>query len=206
METITSASRNSQLRIKRRASDSSVSTKNAIPENTRFIQQITDVSETFTYYIALLRIPGDLKLMVLPPSNHYYYESRDLKKVRILVNPKQLNDIKNVREFLYNVSSVLPLKSYFIGTFFNNKDKNIFLSDPHKPPEVSSGLSDPVENGISSRVPFLNLLYRLIDFRMERFMSKTAVKHQLEQVSLKVLNMTDIKGLTYFCAQKNLKC
>jgi hypothetical protein len=205
LETITSISRNSQLRIKRRTSDSSVSIKNVIPEDTRFSQQSTDFSETFSEYIALLRIPGDLNLMVLPSSNHYYYETRDLKKVKILVNPKQLNDIKNIKDFLINVSSVLPVKSYFIGTFFNNKDKNIFLSDPHKPPEVSSGLFDLVENGISSRVPFLNLLYRLIDFRLERYMTKTAVKQQLEQVSLEVLNMTDIKGLTYFCTQKNLQ-
>lgn len=202
METITSTSRNSQLRIKREASDSSVSAKYVMPENPRLSEQVTDVYEPFSEYIALLHIPGDLNLMVLPSSNHYYYETKDLKKVKILVNLKQLNDIKNIRDFLRNVSSVLPVKSYFIGTFFNNKDKNIFLTDPHKPPKVSTGPFDLVENGISSRIPFLNLLYRLIDLRLERYMTKTAVNLQLEEVSLKVLNMTDIKGLTYFCAQK----
>lgn len=173
-----------------------------MPEYARFSQQVANVSEPFSDYIALLHIPGELKLMVLPSSNHYYYETRDLKKVKILVNLKQLNDIKNIRDFLRNVSSVLPLKSYFIGTFFNNKDKNIFLSDPHEPPKVYTGPFDFVENGISSRVPFLNLLYRLIDLKIERYMTKTTVNSKLEEVSLKVLNMTDIEGLTYFCAQK----
>jgi hypothetical protein len=142
--------------------------------------------------------------MVLPFANHYYYEPKDLKNIKILVNLKQLNDIKNIRDFLRNVSAVLPLKSYFIGTFFNNKDKNIFLSDPHKQDTASSGHFDLVENGISLRVPFLNFLYRLIDFRIERYMTIKSVSLHLEEVSLKVLNVTDIKGLTYFCAQKVL--
>jgi hypothetical protein len=205
LETITSTSRNSQLRIRRIASDSSISTKYVIPEKPRFSQQNTDVSETFSEYIALLRIPGDLNLMVLPSSNHYYYETKDLKKVKILVNMKQLNDIKNIRDFLRNVSSVLPLKSYFIGTFFNNKDKNIFLPDPHRPRKASSESSDLVENEITTRVQFLNLLYRLIDFRIEKYMTKTAATLKLVEASFNVLNMTDIKGLTYFCAQKILK-
>ena len=133
--------------------------------------------------------------MVLPSSKHYYYESKDLKKVKILVNPKRLNEIKNIKDFMFNISSVLPLKSYFIGTFFNNKDKKS---------GVLSGSIDLVENGISSRVPFLNLLYRLIDFRIEKYMTITTVSSHLAEASLKVLNMTDIKGLTYFCAQKIL--
>ena len=204
METITSTSRQSQLRIKRKASFSSVSAKYVISENPQFSELNSGVYESFSDYIARLGIPGDLNLMVLPFSKHYYYESKDLKKVKILVNPKRLNEIKNTREFMFNISSVLPLKSYFIGAFFNNKDKNILLSDPYKSQEVLSGSIDPVENGISSRVPFLNLLYKLIDFRLERYMTKTAVSFQLANVSLKVLNMTDINGLTYFCTQKIL--
>jgi hypothetical protein len=202
LETLTTTSRNNQLRTKSKVSDFFISSKNIMPENPRLSQLITDFSETFSEYITLLPIPRDLNLMVLPSSKHYYYETKDLKKVKILVNLKQLNDIKNINDFLCNISSVLPLKSYFIGTFFNNKDKNIFLSDPHKPAAESSGPFDPVENGISSRIPFLNFLYRLTDFRIERYMTKTSVNLHLEEVSLKVLNMTDIKGLTYFCAQK----
>ena len=204
METLTSTSRHSQLRIKRKAANSSFPDKYVISENPLLSQLNTDVNETFSDYIALLNIPGDLKLMVLPSSKHYYYESKDLKKVKILVNPKRLNEIKNIKDFMFNISSVLPLKSYFIGTFFNNKDKNIFLSDPNKQSGVLSGSIDLVENGISSRVPFLNLLYRLIDFRIEKYMTITTVSSHLAEASLKVLNMTDIKGLTYFCAQKIL--
>jgi hypothetical protein len=199
---LTSTLRNSGLRTKRKVPDSFLSSEYVIPENPVLSEQITDAFESFSEYIALLHIPQDLHLMMLPASKHYYYETKDLKKVKVLVNQKQLNDIKNIREFLFNISSVLPLKSYFIGIFFNNEDKNIFQSDPHKPSDVLSGPLDLVENGISSRVPFLNLLYRLIDFRIERYMTKKSVSLHLEEVSLKVLNMTDIKGLTYFCAQK----
>jgi hypothetical protein len=202
LETLTSLSRNNQLRFKRKGPDSYISSVNIMPENSPISQLTSDFSESFSDYIAILNIPRDLNIMILPSAKHYYYEAKDLKKVKILVNLKQLNDIKNIWDFLRTVSAVMPLKSYFIGTFFNHRDKNIFLSDPHKPAAAASEPFDLVENGISSRVPFLNLLYRLIDFRIERYMTKTTVSLHLDKVSLKVLNMTDIKGLTYFCAQK----
>ncbi len=183
----------------------SISMECTIPDNSVLNPLLTDTSDNFSDYMALLNIPADRNLIILPSSKHYYYETKDLKKVKILVNPKQLNEIKNIRDFLHNVSSVLPLKSYFIGIFFDNKDKNIFLSDPYKPPRVSAGPFDLVENGISSRVPFLNFLYRLIDFKFGRYMTNTTVNLHLGAASMKVLDMTDIQGFTYFCAQKVLQ-
>jgi hypothetical protein len=202
VETITSTSRNSQFRIRRKISDSFISTKYAIPEKASSRQPLTNVSESFSDYISLLHITGDLKVMVLPASRHYYYETKDLKKVKILVNVKQLNDIGNIRDFLRNVSSVMPMNSYFIGTFFDNKDKNIFKSVPHKSFKQYMKPFDLVENGISARVPFKNLLYNLIEFRFERYMTKTTVSLYLEEAFFKVLDMTAIQGFTYFCAQK----
>ena len=142
-------------------------------------------------------------LMVLS-TNHYYYEAEDLKWVKILVNVKQLNDIKQVGDFLTSICSVLPEESYFIGCFFDNKKQNMFFSDPHKPPRKITGQFDPEENGISSRIPFLNMMYNLIDFKTNRFLTRTAVYSHLEEAALKLRDVTEIEELTYFCAQKVL--
>lgn len=163
----------------------------------------TDVTEKFSDYIGWLNLAKNPKMMVLSSSSHYYYETEDLEGVEILVNLKQLNDIKETSDFLHNINSVLPLKSYFVGCFFDNDRQNGFLADPHKPDRQIAGEFDPVENGISSRIPFLNMIYDLIDLRTNRYMTKRTVNSRLEQAALKVLDMTEFNGLTFFCAQKN---
>jgi hypothetical protein len=169
--------------------------------NPAFEKTPQEVSESFSDYIDYLQLGKDPNLMVLS-SSHYYYEIEDMKEVRILVNTKQINEIKQTRDFLNTIKHVLPLRSYFIGCFFDNQNQSGFLSDPHKPQKHAAGQFDPAVNGISSRNPFLNMLYNFIDFRTNMYMSKGTVKTYLEDALLKVLDMTEIDGLTYFCSQK----
>lgn len=177
---------------------------NSFTMKTSVIRRHRDIiPENFSNYLDKLHMGKDRNLMVLS-SNHYYYEAEDLKWVKILVNVKQLNDIKEVRDFLISICSVLPEKSYFIGCFFDNKKRNILFSDPHKPSLKITGQFDPEENGISSRIPFLNMIYSLIDFKAYRYLTKTTVNSHLERAALKLRDETEIEELTYFCAQKVL--
>jgi hypothetical protein len=162
-----------------------------------------NVPDNFFSYLEKLNMGKDRNLMVLS-ANHYYYEPEDLKWVKILVNVKQLNDIKQVRSFLTSVCSVLPENSYFVGCFFDRKKQNILFSDPHRPQQKISGQFDPEENGISSRIPFLNMIYSLMDFKTTRFLTKKTVYSHLEEAAFKLRDVTEIEDLTYFCAQK--KC
>jgi hypothetical protein len=162
-----------------------------------------NVPDNFFSYLEKLHMGKDRNMMVLS-ANHYYYEAEDLKWVKILVNVQQLNDIKQVRDFLSSICSVLPENSYFIGCFFDNKKQSMFFSDPHKPQRKINGQFDPEENGISSRIPFLNMIYNLMDFKTNRFLTKKTVYSHLEEAALKLRDVTEIEELTYFCAQKVL--
>lgn len=165
---------------------------------------ITGMSDDFSFYLQKIHLAGDPNMIVLSSSNHYYYEVEDLKNVKTLVNVKQLNHITQVREFLENIFSILPSESYLAGCFSDNEDQIRFLSDSHKPDRKITGQFDPTENGIASRNPFLNMVYNILDIKTNRYLTKKTVTRELEISGWKVVDMTQIRGLTYFCAQKKL--
>jgi hypothetical protein len=174
-------------------------------ENNHISGRRTDgISDDFSVYLRKLFLARDHDMIVLSSSNHYYYEAEDLKNVKTLVNVKQLNHINQVREFLDNIFSILPSKSYLIGCFSDNKNQIRFLSDSHKPERKLAGQFDPAENGIASRNAFLNMVYNILDIKTNRYLTKKTVTRELEISGWKVVDMTEIKGLTFFCAQKIL--
>ena len=173
-----------------------------IDKNPLFRKYIPDLSDDFSFYLQKLNLAEDPNIIVLSSSNHYYYEAEDLKNVKTLVNLKQLNHINQVREFLDNIFSILPWKSYLTGCFSDNEDQIRFLSDSRKPDRKIDGQFDPAENGIASRNPFLNMVYNILDIKTNRYLTKKAVTRELEISGWKVVDMTEIKELTYFCALK----
>jgi hypothetical protein len=205
LESITSTPKKDTLNAREdiKVSDHGLTANSVTLKNVYSRKHRENFPENFSNYLEKLHMENERNMLVLS-TNHYYYEAEDLKWVKILVNVKQLNDIKEIRDFLISICSVLPLKSYFIGCFFNNKNKNMFFSDPHKPRRKITGQFDPEENGISSRIPFLNMLYSLIDFKTIRYLTKTIVNSHLEEAALKLQDVTEIEELTYFCAQKVL--
>jgi hypothetical protein len=119
------------------------------------------------------------------------------------VNLKLLNHITQLNEFLNSIFCILPSGSYLIGCFSDNKNQYRLLSDSYKSQNNIAGQFDLVENGISSRIPFLNMIYSIMDIRTYRYMTKRTVTLHLEEAEMRVLDMTEINGLTFFCAQKN---
>jgi len=118
----------------------------------------------------------------LSSTHHYYYESNDLKRIKTLVNLKKLNNIKQLDGFLRTVVRILPQKANFIGTFKSyNQDLTPFsVYQPSK---------------------LFNRLVNYIDSRTDRSLTKKDVAKLLEEHNLKVVDITDINGLTYFCSQ-----
>lgn len=167
-------------------------------------KHIAGISDDFSFYLRKLHLEGDPNMIVLSSSNHYYYEAEDLKNVKTLVNVKQLNHINQVREFLDNIFSLLPSNSFLTGCFSDNEDQIRFLADSHKPNRKIAGQFDPAENGIASRNAFLNMVYNILDIKTNRYLTKKTVNRELEISGWKIVDMTEIKGLTYFCAQKKL--
>jgi hypothetical protein len=179
------------------------SRKTAIDKNPFSEKNSGERGEIFANYLEQLNLAFDPNILILSSSSHYYYESEELRKVRTLVNLKQLNQITQLKEFLNSILFILQPGSYLIGCFSDNKNPYRFLSDSHKQQNVTAGQSDMVENGISSRIPFLNMIYGIMDTRTNRYLTKNMVTLHLEEAEMKVLDMTEINELTFFCAQKN---
>ena len=124
----------------------------------------------------LLNKPG---LLILSPSSHYYYEENDFKSIRTIINLIKLNTIDNLDTFLTTLIRVLPPNINFVGCFSDSKtiNANGFLS------------------GLSAR------FNSLLDSRTDRLMDKKDVSKLLGRYGFKVLDMTEMNGLTYFYSQ-----
>jgi len=166
---------------------------------------VAGIPDNFSEYLSRLNLNEGLNLIVLSSTEHYYYEPDELKDVHVLLNLKQLNHISQLNDFLKSVYCILPLKSLLIGCFADSEKQSRFFSDSRNTEAKYSGQFDPVEHGIESRIPFLNRLYSFIDIKTNRYLTKKLVVFHLEDTELRVLDMTDINGLTYFCAQKNVR-
>ncbi len=157
--------------------------------------------ENFFEFLTQLGLSYDLNIILLPSLHHYYYDVEDLKDVKTIVNLKQLNKIKQPKDFLNNIFHILPYESYFIGNFIDGKNQLGIFPNSSTSYNESAGI-DPVENGISSRIPFLNMIYDIMDAKTNRFLTRRTVTKMLEEVGFKILDMAEIKGLTYFRVHK----
>jgi hypothetical protein len=165
---------------------------------------VTEGCEDFVNYIEWLGLTRDPNLVVLSSMHHYYFDAEEMKSVRTLVNLKELNQIRQITSFIHSIFHVLPLKSYFIGCFVDNQELNGYSLRNKLAINNSDRNSEPEENGISSKIPFFNMLYKLLDSKTNRRLSMREVTLLLSDRGFKVQDMTELNGLTYFCAQKFL--
>lgn len=158
--------------------------------------------ESLYNYVEWLGVINEPEIIVLSSQRHYYYDEDDLKSISAVVNLKQLNQIKNLEEFFETIFRLIPQGSKFVGSFAENgKYKNSSFRDKSSL-NGSLTTSEAAENGIISRNPFLNIIYSLIDLKTNRYMTKRSVEDLFTTCGFKILDMTDLNGLTYFLAQK----
>jgi hypothetical protein len=133
----------------------------------------------FLHYLKKFNLFSEPDLLIIYPNIHFYYDENDLKSVRTFINTKKLNLIKDLDIFLQNVFRNLPVNVNFIGCFSDSntiKGKG-FIS------------------GVSTR--FNNLL----DPGTDKNMNKKYVSDLLEKHGYKVIDMSEINGLTFFYSQ-----
>jgi hypothetical protein len=158
--------------------------------------------EDFYNYIEWLGLTKDSDMLVLSSMHHYYYDAEELKNIKTVVNLKPLNSIKDIKSFFHTIYNILPHKVNFIGCFINSSNNYGNLLNSRLSYSRNSDGVDPVENGISSSIPLLNLMFSFMDFRTSRNMTKRSVRQLLEEYGLRVLDITEINGLTYFHSQQ----
>jgi hypothetical protein len=140
---------------------------------------IDESDESLISYLNRQGLANEPNLLVLPSSNHYYYDNNELKDVTTLINLKKLNRISHLDSFLNTVSDVLAPKTNFIGCFYDSKTQK--------------------ETGLTSRMykRFINFL----DSKIDNEIDKNDVSKLFESSGYKVIDMTVINGLTYFRTQ-----
>ncbi|MCJ7447988.1 MAG: hypothetical protein MUO72_09855 [Bacteroidales bacterium] len=152
--------------------------------------------ENFFNYIEWLGLDKNPDLIVISSHHHYYYDAEEMKKIKTVINLIELNQMKEIRSFLHSIFHILPPDSNFIGCFVDNKKKNGFVLRENSLDSLA------IENDIVSRNPFLNMIYSIMDSRINKYMSGRNVTLLLEDHGFKVLDMTELNGLTYFRAKK----
>ncbi|MGC1390864.1 MAG: hypothetical protein WA816_07480 [Bacteroidales bacterium] len=169
--------------------------------NPVYVELVEEGKEDFYNYLEWLGLAKKPDLLILTSSHHFYFEVDDLKNVKVVVNLNKLNNIKSIREFLQAIYNVLPHKCYFIGNFTDSKKQNGYLTSRKSlhQIEMKEYISESDEGPWSS---FLNMLYGIIDSKTNRYMSDKSVKLLLDEARLKILDMTEFNGYTYFCTQK----
>ena len=167
-----------------------------------FEKLVSEGSENFLNYVRMLGLTDDKNLIILSSSHHYYYDSEDLKDIKTVLNIKQLNQIRQLKVFLHTIYHMLPDKSNFIGSFIDGNHQNGFFSSSNKSQNNITGKFDPVENGIESAMPFINMIYDMLDVRTNRYITRKTATLLLEETGLAVTDMTELKGITYFCSMK----
>jgi len=161
-----------------------------------------EVRKNLIDYLDGLGLINDSGLLVIPSTRHYFYDAEDLKGVKTVVNLKQLNHVREIRDFLRKITDLLPPDSNFVGCFVDNKSQSGFSDKYSNVPQKAADREEIYENGIESRIPFINRMYSFIDARTNRYLTKRAVAHLLKEVGLKLNGMTEFNGLTYFWTQK----
>jgi hypothetical protein len=143
---------------------------------------LSEGGDDFFRYLTWIGLAKEPNLMVLSSMHHYYYDHKDLIGIRTLINLKKLNQVKHLESFLHILFRILPSKAYFIGCFKSSRQNG---------------------NGVSLSYPakFFNGIINIFDSKTETSLSKKGITKILEANSFKVIDITDINGMTYFWAQ-----
>jgi len=163
---------------------------------------IAEGGESFYNYIDWIGLIKDPELIVLSGVHHYYFDNEDLKNTNTVINLKQLNQTKYLNAFFRSIFNIMRPKSNFIGCFLDNKTQYGFTNNNILSQFYAKNKVDPFENGITSRIPLLNTVYNLMDSKTDKYLTGRIVSSLLKKEGFKVLDMTELNGLTYFHSQK----
>lgn len=148
-------------------------------ENPVINDLIAEGGENFFNYLECHGLANEDNMLVLSSRHHYYYDPNELQSITTLINVKKLNLIRHLDSFLQSIVHVLKPESNFIGCFSDWKTQK--------------------DSGFSSRM-FKGLI-NFLDAKTDVDFDRHEVSKLLESHGLKVIDMTEINGMTYFRAQ-----
>ena len=84
---------------------------------------ITEGGEDFYNYVNRIGLAKDPNLIVLSSRHSYFYDTEELNNAKTVINLKELNQIKQIKNLLH----FLPTSCNFIGCFVNNKKSERYI-------------------------------------------------------------------------------
>jgi hypothetical protein len=154
--------------------------------STGFIKLISEGGKDFFLYLKRLNFSKESNILVLSSDHHYFYDEDEVKNFKTIINLKKLNHIKNLDKFLHTFFHILSPNTNLMGCFSDDKTmkKNRFIRYE------------------SSRL--LNRFINFLESRTDNILDKRRVSELLNTHGFKVVDMTEMNGLTYFHS-KNLR-
>jgi hypothetical protein len=171
-------------------------------KNPVFERLAAEGCESYFDYVRLLGLEKDPNIIALSSLHHYYWDAEDLREVRTVVNLEQLNQVKQIRTFLLTINNILSHQSYFIGSFTDSRSRDVNFSGFNTNRTPDERYDETMDNGITLRYSFLNIMNKITDKKTNRVLTKRSVMQLLDGAGLEVLDMTVLNGLTYFCTNK----
>ena len=162
-----------------------------------------EVRQSLIDYLDRMGLIKESGVLVIPSSRHYFYDADDMNGIRTVITLRQLNHIREIRDFLKQITGLLPSESNFIGCFIDNRSQSGVNDKYGNLPKQQSERTEAYENGIESRIPFINRMYSFIDSRTNRYLTRKSVTNLLKENGLEMVGMTEINGLTYFHTRKD---
>ncbi len=144
---------------------------------------ITNGGESFSRYLKSVNLSRESEMLVLPTESHYFYDEDELRNIRILINPRRLNQVKHTDKFLNSLVQVLPTGAKFLGCFHESRTSN----DDLKAFRVLYKLCNKVN--------------RFFNSGKDQYLNKNEVSELLERHGFVTIDMREMDGLTYFCSR-----
>lgn len=140
----------------------------------------TEGGEYFKNYLSGVVSDHDPNVLVLSSKHHYYYDIDELKGITTLIDLKRLNFMNHLESYLHVVSKNLSPNAKFVGCFADKKSQKRI--------------------GISSRI--YKKLINFLDYRIDIEIDRERLKRLFELCGFRIVDMTEINGLTYFTSSK----
>ena len=140
-----------------------------------------EVDQNFINYLTWNGLANEDNLLVLSSTLHYYYDYEELKEVTTLINLKKLNLVKHLDDFLQTLYSGLSPKTNFVGCFADTRS----------------------QKGVSAASRLYKKFLNFLDDKIDVEIDSKDFSRLLESHGFKVIDMTEINGLTYFRTQNH---
>jgi hypothetical protein len=177
--------------------------KSSLQKNSVFSEIKEEAGQEVYSYLEKFKLTESENILFLPMVRHYLYNSEELKKVDCIVNFKLLNSVPHIRYFLVTMNRLLPLEGQFVGCFLDyNKQKQRIMKTKHSFLGYAFLMSYVFVNRIIPRIPVMKQMQHVLNSGKVKCLAKDEAKSLLDKHGFKIVNMTEIDGLTYFIVRK----